>query len=138
MAMEEKKYRIGELAELTQLSRRTIRFYIQNGLVDPPLGKGRGHYYTGKHLAQLQQIIRLKDNRHSLEEIASIMKNEPESIKKLPTPTIWTRIPIIPGIEIHIQGGSLPLTPSRIDRLQKFAYRLFGIQTKPSKGEDLK
>ncbi len=34
----DKKFRLEDLAELTGIPRRTIRFYIQKGYVAPPLG----------------------------------------------------------------------------------------------------
>lgn len=49
-------YNIETLAKMTGLTRRTIRYYIQRGLLDPPLGGGRGSYYTDDHLAQLERI----------------------------------------------------------------------------------
>jgi DNA-binding transcriptional MerR regulator len=37
-------YAIGDLAELAGVSRRTIRYYVQEGLVPAPLGLGRGSH----------------------------------------------------------------------------------------------
>jgi hypothetical protein len=37
---------IGELADATGVSRRTVRFYVQRGLIDPPVGLGRASHYT--------------------------------------------------------------------------------------------
>ena len=34
----DKKFRLEDLAELTGIPRRTIRFYIQKGYVAPPIG----------------------------------------------------------------------------------------------------
>ena len=65
----DRKYSIGELADLAGVSRRTIRYYVQRGLVPPPLGAGRGHYYTGEHLQRLLSIKLLQDRGLSLEEI---------------------------------------------------------------------
>ncbi len=39
--METKKYTIEELCDLTGYSRRTIRYYVQSGIIDPPAGRGR-------------------------------------------------------------------------------------------------
>ncbi|MCK4823506.1 MerR family transcriptional regulator, partial [bacterium] len=30
--------------------RRTIRYYIQEGLLEPPAGRGRGGFYYDSHL----------------------------------------------------------------------------------------
>lgn len=65
----DKRYAIGQLVELTGTARRVIRYYIAQGLLEPPLGAGRGHYYTAKHLQRLKQIIALKHRGLTLEEI---------------------------------------------------------------------
>ena len=48
---------------------RTVRFYLQEKLVDPPLGRGRGAHFTDHHLAQLQQARTLQNTGFSLEAI---------------------------------------------------------------------
>jgi len=65
-----RKYSIGEISEITGLSRRTIRYYLQRGLVPPPLGAGRGRYYTKSHLARLKKIIGLQAGGMFLDEIS--------------------------------------------------------------------
>lgn len=133
--MQEKKYNIGQLAELTGVSRRTIRFYVQSGLLPSPSGGGRGHYYDGEHLKILQQICSLKENRHSLDEIAAILNGQQPIEQALSSPTTWTRIEITPGVEIHIQGGLYPVTQGRIKKLQKYIHQLFGGAIGSAKGE---
>lgn len=48
---------------------RTVRYYVQEGLIDPPLGRGRGAHFTDHHLAQLQQARTLQNSGFSLEAI---------------------------------------------------------------------
>ncbi|MBU1105283.1 MAG: MerR family transcriptional regulator [Candidatus Riflebacteria bacterium] len=135
--MEDKKITIGQLAELTGLSRRAIRFYVQSGLLPAPAGAGRGHYYTDEHLQILQQICTLKENRHSLDEIAVIIKGPAvPAAEPLSVPTTWTRIEVCPGFEIQIQGGLYRATPARIRKLQKFVSQLFGVSI--TTGEETK
>ena len=43
-----KKFSLEELSELTGISRRTIRFYIQKGLMNGPEGEKRGAYRRRK------------------------------------------------------------------------------------------
>lgn len=128
--MEEKKINIGQLAELSGVSRRTIRFYIQNGLLQPPLGAGRGHYYTEEHLRDLLRIKALKENNLSLEQVAGQLhgQNESEAVV-YPLPTTWVRIEVCPGIELNVQGGVYPVTPARVRKLQKFVHQLFGANS---------
>ncbi|PTQ12180.1 hypothetical protein CLG96_06390 [Sphingomonas oleivorans] len=48
---------------------RTVRFYVQEKLIDPPLGRGRGAHFTEHHLHQLQQARTLQNSGFSLEDI---------------------------------------------------------------------
>jgi len=48
---------------------RTVRFYAQEKLIDPPLGRGRGAHFTDHHLVQLQQARTLQNAGFSLEAI---------------------------------------------------------------------
>jgi DNA-binding transcriptional MerR regulator len=49
-------YNIETLARLTGLTRRTVRYYVQRGLIPKPEGGGRGHYYTDEHLRLIEMI----------------------------------------------------------------------------------
>lgn len=49
-------YNIETLAKMSGLTRRTIRYYIQRELLDPPRGSGRGAFYTDDHLERLHKI----------------------------------------------------------------------------------
>jgi len=99
--MDEKQYAIEDLCELTGYSRRTIRYYIQEGLLDPPAGRGRGGFYFDSHLKRLFEIKTLQDKGLKLAAILEVLKKgeEPEL---LPLRELWIRYPINPGIEIHI------------------------------------
>jgi DNA-binding transcriptional MerR regulator len=45
-----------ELARLAMIPLRTVRFYLAEKLIDPPLGRGRGAHFTDHHLEQLRQV----------------------------------------------------------------------------------
>jgi hypothetical protein len=48
-------YTAETLAFRAGLPLRTVRFYVQEKLIDPPLGRGPGSHFTERHLVQLQQ-----------------------------------------------------------------------------------
>ncbi len=60
---------IADLCSLTGLTRRTIRYYIQRGLVDKPHGTKKGAWYTERHVGQLKAIKDFQDKNLSLEDI---------------------------------------------------------------------
>ncbi|NOU78275.1 MerR family transcriptional regulator [Paenibacillus sp. LMG 31459] len=73
----ERHWKVGELAKLTGLTVRTLRFYDQTGLFSPSGRTDSGHrLYNEADLSQLQQIVSLKELGLSLEEIKSILGGE--------------------------------------------------------------
>jgi DNA-binding transcriptional MerR regulator len=60
---------LAELTEQAAVTVRTVRYYIAEGLLPPPVTAGRQSYYTRGHLDRLQLIARLKDAYLPLREI---------------------------------------------------------------------
>lgn len=54
------KYTAAELARLGGVTLRTVRFYVQQGLIDPPLGRGPGAHFGERHLHQLRRARALQ------------------------------------------------------------------------------
>lgn len=67
-------YNIETLSKLTGLPRRTIRYYVQRGLLDPPQGGGRGAYYTEEHLEQTKKIQRWAEQGMPLIHIKAMLQ----------------------------------------------------------------
>lgn len=103
--MNEQKYSMDELAALTGLSRRTIRFYVQERLIDPPAGRGRGGFYYDSHLHALARIRQLQEQGASLQAIRSMSRSQRVESSTPPVVTereVWTRVQVVPGLELHI------------------------------------
>jgi DNA-binding transcriptional MerR regulator len=66
-------YSIGELAVAAGVSRRTVRFYVQLGLLPAPLGLGRGASYGAEHLAVLLRVKQMQLQGVGLAEIGEIL-----------------------------------------------------------------
>lgn len=64
---------IHELAERAGISVRTIRYYIEEGLLPQPNYQGKYSYYTPNYLDRLELIRRLKESYLPLREIREIM-----------------------------------------------------------------
>lgn len=103
---------IAELAERGGVSRRTVRYYVQRGLLPPPTGVGRGKHYTEEHLGALLRVKDLQAEGVPLAEIASRLSGEapspasPPAIDR-PTQSHWTRVAIGDDIELHVRGRRL-------------------------------
>jgi DNA-binding transcriptional MerR regulator len=63
------KYTAETLSFRAGVPLRTVRFYVQEKLIDPPLGRGRGANFTDHHLVQLQQARTLHNAGFALDAI---------------------------------------------------------------------
>jgi DNA-binding transcriptional MerR regulator len=50
------RYTAAELARLAGVLERTVRFYVQEGLISAPSGRGRGAHFDDRHLGQLRSV----------------------------------------------------------------------------------
>ena len=73
-----KEYSIQELSEEGNVPRRTIHFYIQQGILPGPDGAGLGAKYGEKHLLLLQLIPILRQQGNRLDDIRAIFSSENE------------------------------------------------------------
>ena len=71
--MDINQYRIGELVEKANVTKRTIHYYVGRGLLPPPLGAGLGTTYSDEHLYRVLLIKKLQDAYLPLEEIKKRM-----------------------------------------------------------------
>ena len=76
-----KTFRIGEIAKLSGLTQRTIRYYMELGLLPEERSSGGQRNFTNKDLVYLKRIKELKALGFSLEEIGKIisLRKEDES-----------------------------------------------------------
>jgi DNA-binding transcriptional MerR regulator len=72
---QERVLRIDDLAHETGIASRTIRFYNTQGLLPPPVMRGRVAYYTREHVLVLQLVKELKERQHlPLEVIKQLLE----------------------------------------------------------------
>jgi DNA-binding transcriptional MerR regulator len=68
-ATHEPSLKLDELAERAGVSPRTIRYYVQRGLLPAPAFRGRDTAYTHEHLVRLRAIRRLQELHLPLDAI---------------------------------------------------------------------
>lgn len=66
---------IEELANQSGLPLRTLRFYIQEGILQGPDTRGKFARYSQQHLDRIELIRRLKDLRTPIQEIKHMLEN---------------------------------------------------------------
>lgn len=118
--MAAKQYGCEELAELGGVTRRTVRYYVQRGLLPAPTGTGRGNHYTQAHLDALLKIVDLQRAGVPLAEIPARMADGPPAeARRRPEPaeqSAWTRVVLADGVELHVRGAR-GLDSTRLARL---------------------
>jgi DNA-binding transcriptional MerR regulator len=110
---EKTTWKVGELAERTGLSVRTLHHYDEIGLLSPSWRTGAGHrLYSAGDILRLQQIRSLRALGLGLEEIRECLEDP-----ALPPQSV---------IELHISGlkEQIRLRQQVLDRLEAVATRL--------------
>ena len=103
------EFTLDDLVNLSGLPLRTIRFYVQEGLLEGPDTRGRFSLYSQRHLDRLQVIKRLKKLRLPLQEIRSLLASmTPEEINRL-YPEEEIRNPYAKQV---VEGESKPVSAS--------------------------
>lgn len=145
--------RLEELARAADVSPRTVRYYVQRGLLPPPEFHGKDTTYGREHLLRLRAIKRLQQVHWPLEEIASrIAGATPAQLERLaaatevdppeppaappraPSPSSspsitgerWERFVLAPGLALHLEGDASP----EARRLAETILTHFGPQKK--------
>lgn len=116
---------IGEIADLTGVSRRTVRFYVQRGLIDPPVGLGRSSHYTAAHAEQIQRVLALQRGGLRLEEISALPETKRAEIDdrllasaaRTREPKVVLRVALAPGVRLELDADMTPPTAEQIQRL---------------------
>ena len=130
---DERCYRIKELAELGGVTRRTVRYYVQRGLLPTPLGTGRGPHYTPAHLERLIQIRQLQETGVPLAEVAlhldGVSQTSVSAPEVPPERSAWIRFELAEGVELHVRADAVSFQPSQLARLVAVARQTLGLQT---------
>jgi len=118
-----KTFSLDDLCTLTDLPKRTVRYYMQMGLVDRPIGETRAAHYLSQHLDQLLKVKQLTDAGISLERIAEIQNGEelpvPAKPRKPGDIQVRSHVHMAPGIELQISPEEADMSPEQIRALVK-------------------
>jgi len=101
--MDKSTWTLAELAADSEVTPRTIRYYIARGLLDGPDTAGRGAAYSRRHLERLVEIKRLQVDGRMLAEIA-----QSEAPVELPQPVAWYQFEIADGVTVNVRADLAP------------------------------
>lgn len=136
------RYSLEALAEKAAVSARTVRYYVQRGLLPPPVFRGRETTYGEEHLLRLRAIQRLKDrflpldaiaaelDRRSLRELEALAEGRdapltPAPVHSRPASTLTvapvsqtlTRYPLAPGLDLTLTDDAPGASRALAERL---------------------
>jgi DNA-binding transcriptional MerR regulator len=128
--------KLSELAEAADVAARTIRYYVQRGLLPAPEFRGKDTAYGDEHLLRLRAIRRLQEAHLPLDEIqvrlqsasrAELERMASEGIAPVLPPVRnvappvpipgcfpqsrserWERWVLRPGVELHVRSDADP------------------------------
>lgn len=129
------RYTIADLEARTGLTARTIRYYVQQGLIPPAHGRGPTATYDESHMLRLQAVEALKEQRLSLSEIrerlltlsdsgiAGLMRVE---VGPNPEEELWRRVVLHEDLELMVRvarsGRGSAAIEEFVERIARIAH----------------
>jgi DNA-binding transcriptional MerR regulator len=132
-------YSLNDLCILAELTPRTVRYYVQVGLVDRPEGETRAARYGARHLEQLLLIRKWTAAGLSLDRIRELLHGQEPPIPSPPRAPgsieVCSHLTVADGIELVIEPGRAAMSPEQVRAFAKGVMDLYAQITKPSHGE---
>lgn len=126
---EVKKFSLDDLCTLSDTSKRTVRYYMQIGLVNPPIGSTKAAHYLHQHLDQLLTIRKLSDAGVSLDRIRDVLSGEappvPPRQRQPGSVEVRSHLFIADGVELEISPGQAGLSPEQVRLLVRAVMKAY-------------
>ena len=134
-------YNLNELCSQVEMPIRTVRYYVQMGLVSPPEGSRKGAYYTQKHLDELLAIRKWQRAGLSLERIRELLFEGSVEPGQVPPPRgrrpgdleVWSKLYVKEGVEIHLESRMAGMSPEQV---REFCRRVMALANELCGGEN--
>jgi DNA-binding transcriptional MerR regulator len=118
------EWKLGELADAAGVSARTVRYYLQRGLLPGPAFRGKDTVYGEEHLLRLRAIRKLQERFLPLDAIqvelerlgtAELTKIVAAAevrlpagpsapvVPRVPMPDRWERFELAEGVELFVR-----------------------------------
>ena len=111
-------FSLDELCTLTDLSKRTVRYYVQIGLVNRPEGETRAAKYSPQHLEQLLLVKKWTAAGVSLDRIRELLQGGsapvPERGRVPGSIEVCSHLHVAQGVELVIEPTRAGLTPEQL------------------------
>ena len=127
------QYTLNELCVLADLPVRTVRYYVQNGLVDKPHGETRAARYGARQLEQVLLIKKWTAAGVSLDRIRELLQGEeapvPARVRKAGSVEVWSHLHVSDGLEVAIEPGRAQLSPEQVRAFTRGVMALYASIT---------
>jgi DNA-binding transcriptional MerR regulator len=116
------EYTLAQLASLVDLPERTVRYYVQLGLVDRPDGETRAARYGQRHLEELLTIRKWQRAGLSLERIRELLSDgengaPPARPRGAGSVEVWSHLVVDDGVELTVEPARAGLSPEQLREL---------------------
>jgi len=126
-------YTLNELCVLADLPVRTLRYYVQKGLIDRPDGETRAARYGAKHLEQALLVRKWTAAGVSLERVRELLHGETPSIPAKPKAAgsieVCSHLVVTDGLEMVIEPTRAGLTPEQVREFARGVMALYASIT---------
>lgn len=127
------QHTLNDLCVLADLPVRTVRYYVQNGLVDKPHGETRAARYGTKQLEQVLLIKKWTVAGVSLDRIRELLQGEvapiPTRAKKAGSVEVFSHLYVADGLEVVIEPGRAQLSPEQVRAFTRGVMALYASIT---------
>ena len=111
-------YPLADLCVLADLPPRTVRYYVQIGLVDRPEGETRAARYGAMQLEQLLLIKKWTAAGLALDRIRELLRGEPAQVppraRAIGSVEVRSHLMVADGVDVVIEPGRAGLSPEQV------------------------
>ena len=133
------EFTLNELCVLADLPVRTLRYYVQTGLVDKPDGETRAARYGSKHLEQVLLIKKWTTSGVSLERVKELLHGAEPAIptrpKKAGSIEVCSHLTVTDGLEVVIEPSRAQMTPEQARAFARGVMELYASITSAGEAE---
>ena len=140
MSDSDRQFTLNELCVLADLPVRTLRYYVQNGLVDRPAGETRAARYGSRHLEQVLLIKKWTSAGVSLERVRELLRGEeptvPAKSRKAGSIEVCSHLQVADGLEMVIEPSRAQMTPEQVRAFARGVMALYASITAAGDARD--
>ena len=134
------KFTLNDLCVLADLPVRTLRYYVQTGLVDKPDGETRAARYGAKHLEQVLLVKKWTTAGVSLERVKELLHGAepviPTRSKKAGSIEVCSHLTVTDGLEVVIEPSRAQMTPEQVRAFARGVMELYASINSAGEAED--